>query len=76
MKIIRALRDRAGHELDRVTGGDPTRVHEGTRTLAWHFLTDKGHYHRVEAGGKAIMFRGHATTDRVCEVEAPEGEVP
>ncbi len=72
MKLIRALCDRAGHELERVTAGDPTRVHEGTRTLAWHFITDKGHHHMVDAGGRAIMFRGHSTTDRVCEVEAPE----
>lgn len=73
MKLIRALCDRAGQELDRVTAGDPTRVHQGERTLAWHFITDKGHHHMVEAGGRAIMFRGHSTTDRVCDVIAPEG---
>ncbi len=72
MKLIRALCDRAGHQLERVTGGDPTRVHEGTHVVAWHFITDKGHHHMVDARGKAIMFRGHSTTDRVCEVEAPE----
>ncbi len=72
MKLIRALCAQAGHELERVTAGDPTRVHEGTPTLAWHFITDKGHHHMVEASGKAIMFRGHSTTDRVCEIEAPD----
>jgi hypothetical protein len=72
MKLIRALCERSGQELERVTAGDPTRVHEGERTLAWHFITDKGHHHMVEADGRAIMFRGHSTTDRVCEVEAPE----
>jgi hypothetical protein len=72
MKLIRALCERAGHDLERVTAGDPTRVHEGAQTLAWHFITDKGHHHMVESGRKAIMFRGHSTTDRVCEVEAPE----
>jgi hypothetical protein len=72
MKLIRALCDRAGQELERVTAGDPSRVHEGTCALAWHFITDKGHHHMIEAGGKAIMFRGHSTTDRVCEVESPE----
>ena len=71
MKLIHALCDRAGQQLERVTAGDPTRVHEGTRSLAWHFITNKGHHHMVEAGGKAIMFRGHSATDRVCEVEAP-----
>lgn len=72
MKLIRALCEQAGYELARVTAGDPTRVHEGVQTLAWHFITDKGHHHMVDSGGKAIMFRGHSTTDRVCEVEAPE----
>ncbi len=71
MKLIRALCERAGHELQRVTGGDPTRVHEGVQTLAWHFITDKGHHHMVEAGGKVIMFRGHSTTDRVIEMDVP-----
>jgi hypothetical protein len=71
IKLIRALCERSGQDLQQVTAGDPTRVHEGTRTLAWHFITDKGHHHMVEASGKAIMFRGHSTTDRVCEVEAP-----
>lgn len=72
MKLIRALCDRAGHNLERVTAGDPTRVHEGARTLAWHFITDQGHHHMVVAGGRAIMFQSHSTTDRVCEVEASE----
>jgi hypothetical protein len=71
-KLIRALCEHAGLELDRITAGDPTRMHEGERTLAWHFLTDQGHHHMVESGGKAILFRGHSTTDRVCEIEAPE----
>lgn len=71
MKLIRALCARSGQKLERVTAGDPTRVHEGTPTLAWHFITDKGHHHMVDAGDKAIMFRGHSTTDGVCEVEAP-----
>lgn len=72
LKLIRALCQRAGHELEQVTAGDPTRVHEGVPTLAWHFITDKGHHHMIDSGGKAIMFRGHSPTDRVCEVEAPE----
>lgn len=72
LKLIRALCSQAGHELERVTAGDPNRVHEGVRTVAWHFITDKGHHHMVESAGKAIMFRGHSTADRVCEVEAPD----
>src|SRR5262249_54264075 len=72
MKLIRALCHRAVHELQRVTAGDPTRVHEGVRTVAWHFITDKGHHHMIDVAGKAIMFQGFSTTDRVCEVEAPD----
>jgi hypothetical protein len=72
MKLVRDLCERAGQALERVAAGDPTRVHEGERILAWHFITDKGHHHMVEAGGKAIMFRGYSETDRVCEVETPE----
>jgi hypothetical protein len=72
LKLMRALCERAGHELVRPTAGDPNRVHEGTRTFAHHFVTDKGHHHMIEVGGMAIMFRGFSTTDRVCEFEAPE----
>lgn len=72
MKLIRALCSQSGHKLDRVTAGDHTRVYEGESCIAWHFLTDKGHYHMLEAGGRALMFRGHSTTDRVCVVEASD----
>lgn len=75
-KLIRALCAKVGCELEQVTAGDPTRVYEGVQTLAWHFVTDTGHYHMVESGGKAIMFRGHSITDSVCEVEAPEELAP
>ena len=74
MKLIRALCECAGQELEVVTAGDPMHLHEGERTVAWHFITDKGHHHMVDAGGKAVMFQGHSTTDRVCEVDAPEEE--
>lgn len=72
MKLIRALCDKAGQKLERVTAGDPTHIYEGVKTLAWHFITDKGHHHMVDVGGKAIMFRGGSKTDRVCEIDAPE----
>jgi hypothetical protein len=70
MKLIRALIAEAGQELSRVTGGDPTHEHNGTRVLAWHFLTDKGHHYMVDADGKAVMFNG-TTKEMVTEVEAP-----
>jgi hypothetical protein len=72
VKLIRDLCERAGQEFKWIASVDPTHVHEGTRALAWHFMTDKGHHHMVEAGGKAIMFQGYSTTDRVCEVEVSE----
>ena len=76
IKLIRALCERAGHTLERVTAGDPAHEHDGTRTLAWHFITDHGHHYMVETGGRAIMFRGFSKTDRVCEVDVPGSEAP
>jgi hypothetical protein len=70
LKLIRALIAKAGHELSRVTAGDPTHQHNGERVVAWHFLTDKGHHYMVDAGGKAVMFNG-TTKEIVTEVEAP-----
>jgi hypothetical protein len=71
MKVIRALCRAAGHELDGVTAGDPAYSHHGQRVMSWHFLTDKGHFHMADVGGKALMFRGH-TDEVVCEIEATE----
>jgi hypothetical protein len=71
LKLIRALVARTGHQLQRVTAGDPNRDFEGAKTIAWYFLTDQGLFHMVDACGKAIMFRGHSTTERVCEIDAP-----
>jgi uncharacterized protein DUF4375 len=71
LKLIRALVAKAGQQLQRVTAGDPTRAFEGTQTTAWYFLTDQGLFHMVDAGKKAIMFRGRSTTDRICEIDAP-----
>jgi hypothetical protein len=72
IKRIRALCERAGQELKRVTAGDPNYFYEGVLTMAWYFITDQGPHRMVEVGGKAIMFRGHSITDRVCEIDVPE----
>jgi hypothetical protein len=56
LKIIRALCERTGHTLDRVTAGDPTHVHAGQPALAWHFLTDRGHFYMVETADGALMY--------------------
>lgn len=71
MKLIRALAAKAGMTLEGVTAGDPTREYVGTKTTAWYFLTNEGLFHMIDMNGKAIMFRGKSTTDRVCEIDAP-----
>lgn len=70
LKLIRALIAKVGHELSRVTAGDPNHQHNGQRVVAWHFLTDKGHHYMVDADGKAVMFNG-TTKEVVTEIEAP-----
>lgn len=71
MKVVRALCKAAGHELERVTAGDPTFEHDGQRMISWHFLTDKGHFHMADIDGKALMFKGH-TDEVVCEIEVSD----
>lgn len=71
MKLIRALCKAAGHELDRVTAGDPTHKYNGRQMISWHFLTDQGHFHMVDIDSKALMFEGHSD-EVVCEIEASE----
>jgi hypothetical protein len=68
MKVIRGLCDATGHNLDRVTAGDPSSKYNGLQVMAWHFVTDHGHHHMVDLGGKAIMFKG-ATDEVVCEID-------
>jgi hypothetical protein len=70
LKLIRALIAKAGHELSRVTAGNPNHQHNGQRVVAWHFLTDKGHHYMVDADGKALMFDG-TTKVVVTEIDAP-----
>lgn len=68
-QLVQQLCDAAGHELDRITAGDPTHVHEGTPVLAWHFLTDRGHYYMVDLGDRALMF-DDSSDELVAEVAA------
>lgn len=72
MKLIRALCKQAGHEFLQVSAGDPTRIHNSVQTVAWHFFTNQGHFHMVDTGRKAIMFREDSTTDCVFEIQVPE----
>jgi hypothetical protein len=66
VRLIRALCARAGHRylhlsVDRFT--DHARF-----VGVWHFVTDRGHHHMIEQGGKALMRSGDET---LCEVDAP-----
>jgi hypothetical protein len=71
VKLIRALCTQIGHQLSRITAGDPTHVYAGQPTLAWHFITDQGHHYMVEAEDKALMFRGD-TQECIAQVAAPD----
>jgi len=55
-KIIDALCQQAGYELDRITAGDPTYEYQGESILAWHFLTDEGHFYMLDLDDQALMF--------------------
>lgn len=71
MKLIRRLCAESGHALDRVTAGDPGHQHEGQQVLAWHFLTDRGHFYLLDLDGVARMHDAdsHAV---IAQIEAPE----
>lgn len=60
MKLIRALCNKSGHTLERVTAGDPTNEYKGVQILAWHFLTNLGHHYMIDYKGEAIMFKGES----------------
>jgi hypothetical protein len=60
MKLIRGLCDRAGQKFSLFTAADQTYRHKGRKSIAWHFITDRGHHFMVEVGGTAIML--HADT--------------
>ncbi|QNP50501.1 DUF4375 domain-containing protein [Diaphorobacter aerolatus] len=71
--VIDALCEAADHELDRITAGNPSHEHEGQQTVAWHFLTDKGHFYMVDLGDKALMFDGD-THKLVAEADVSDLE--
>ena len=71
MKLIRALCAKAGQKLSEVTAGDPTQEYQGAQHLAWHFLTNRGHYYMLDVNGKALMFDGD-TDKKIAEIDAPD----
>ena len=53
--IIRELCNIAGYALQKITMGDPNYLHQGEKTLAWHFSTDHGDFIMVEDDDEAFM---------------------
>ncbi|GGH96923.1 hypothetical protein ACFFGR_00245 [Arthrobacter liuii] len=71
--IIRELCDVAGHELVRITMGDPNYLHYGEKTLAWHFSTDHGDFLMVEEDDEAFMINPE-TQEIVAAVEFEDAD--
>ncbi len=69
--IIRELCDIAGYALQKITMGDPNYVHNGEKTLAWHFSTDHGDFLMVEEDDEAFMINPE-TQEIVAAVEFEE----
>jgi hypothetical protein len=71
--IIRELCDVAGYALEKITMGDPNYVHNGEKTLAWHFSTDHGDFLMVEEEDEAFMINPE-TQEIVAAVEFEEAD--
>jgi hypothetical protein len=69
--IIRELCDIAGYALEKISMGDPNYVHNGEKTLAWHFSTDHGDFLMVEEEDEAFMINPE-TQEIVAAVEFEE----
>jgi hypothetical protein len=71
--IIRELCDVAGHELKKITMGDPNHEHNGETVLAWHFTTDHGDFIMLEEDEEAYMI-SPSTKEIVAAVELEEAD--
>ncbi|MET3163325.1 UNVERIFIED_ORG: hypothetical protein ABIB19_001738 [Arthrobacter sp. UYEF10] len=71
--IIRELCDIAGYTLQKITMGDPNYMHDGKKTLAWHFTTDHGDFIMVEDDEEAFMINPE-TQEIVAAVEFEEAD--
>ena len=71
--IIRELCDIAGYTLQKITMGDPNYMHDGEKTLAWHFTTDHGDFIMVEDDDEAFMINPE-TQEIVAAVEFEEAD--
>ena len=57
MKLMRALALKAGQDFSFATAGDPTQEYNGKKVLAWHFMTDKGHFYMIRGRRKGDHVR-------------------
>ena len=71
--IIRELCDVAGHDLQKITMGDPNYEHNGETVLAWHFTTDQGDFIMVEEDEEAYMI-SPSTKEIIAAVEFEEAD--
>jgi hypothetical protein len=71
--IIRELCTIAGYALQKITMGDPNYLHQGEKTLAWHFSTDHGDFIMVEDGDEAFMI-DPGTQEIIAAVEFEEAD--
>ena len=71
--IIRELCGIAGYTLQKITMGDPNYMHDGAKTLAWHFTTDHGDFIMVEDDEEAFMINPE-TQEIVAAVEFEEAD--
>lgn len=53
--IIRELCAVAGHELLKISMGDPNYEHNGETVLAWHFTTGQGEFIMIDDDEEAVM---------------------
>ncbi|WP_449374491.1 DMP19 family protein [Arthrobacter psychrolactophilus] len=53
--VIRELCSVAGHELLKITMGDPNFEYNDDTVLAWHFTTDKGEFLMIDDDEEAVM---------------------
>lgn len=71
--IIRELCDISGHELLKITKGDPNFDLKGETILAWHFTTDKGEFIMVDGDEEAVMM-DPPTQEIIARVECELAE--
>lgn len=71
--IIRELCLIAGYTLQKITMGDPNYIHDGEKTVAWHFTTDRGDFIMVEDDDEAFMINAE-TQEIVAVVEFEEAD--